>query len=687
MSLVPDPEISGLWTNPAWQPGTPGTFAVVVGVSAYPHLDGGTAPAQDNGQAWIRETRSLHQLYVSALTAQRFFDWLEQTYHYPKAPLARCWLLVAPNPAETAFEPRLAENVQSPTLAACSEALKAWRAAMRALPALAQRQSRAFFFFSGHGLQVHHGRQLLLPTDYLGGVEPNWDEALATSNLVYGLASLELEDRLYFVDACRNDLRELRAKKPEGRTILSEDEAAASYGGARMNAILYATATALQAWQPTDPASGLSLYGQALLDGLAGRPDIELVKLNGTRAVALYKLQGYARSRVVELLAEHQSDKVQPILLGGEAIQDEIVTELLPPPAIAGPPPIARRRPPPRTAAVRAADLRRMLDEPLARHDVELTDQRALWHSDYQVGHNIFGSERITELWQRTLRLYALSSRTPLDLDVIELRRVDHDAARQAYRLELAIAHDDPVGFWLQAGRGDGGEDRHGVVLPADHAGELVYRLAADVLRIDSSTEWDRRLLRLDAWLAPSSVGLAGQAAELWRTYASADVGAAVGEFEAGALRGMVRQKLLSPLTATIAALVLLRANRLDLVADWLRNLADWFPDLPDGAVLWAEQVLRQEPDRAQAVRLATVSLVRLNERGLPFTAEGFSYAASLVERLRRTELMPDELRERFEMLAERIDQALVWFRPNGLFAAYAGFGPDGLDTFLPPPR
>ena len=56
----------GLWEDDAYQPGEPGTFALVVGVSAYAHLDGGPTPA--------RQTYRLPQLAVSALTAVRFFD-------------------------------------------------------------------------------------------------------------------------------------------------------------------------------------------------------------------------------------------------------------------------------------------------------------------------------------------------------------------------------------------------------------------------------------------------------------------------------------------------------------------------------------------------------------------------------------------------------------------------------------
>ena len=65
MSLEARTTEPGLWVNPAWQAGTPGTFAVIIGVSAYPHLVG--------GEAEVSETFGLGQLRVSALTAYEVF--------------------------------------------------------------------------------------------------------------------------------------------------------------------------------------------------------------------------------------------------------------------------------------------------------------------------------------------------------------------------------------------------------------------------------------------------------------------------------------------------------------------------------------------------------------------------------------------------------------------------------------
>ncbi len=700
MNLRPDPATPGLWVNPAWQPGMPGSFAVVIGVSAYPHLDGGTEPARDDGQEWITEARTLRQLFVSALTARRFFDWLATGYSYAKAPIAQCWLLLSPTDAEIAHDPAITDHIAEPTLANCSEALKAWRAELRALPKPAQHESRAFFFFSGHGLQVHHGKHLLLPSSYLGGDEPSWDEAIGTSNLLYGLESLEIPDRFYFLDACRNDLPKLRAKRPEGQRILSEDEAALAFAGLRTGALLFATNSSLQAWQPTDPNDGVSLFGQAVLEGLAGQPDIELLQKDDRLAVVLTKLHGFTRERVLELMRQHQSLALQSVMLDGPRAEECTITELdpaaiaairpPPPPPPGRPPMIARARgtPPARSAASRGLDLRRMRADVLMHHKAPAPDQmRGLWARDFDIGHELFGSERVTDLWQNDTRVTALTGLQAVGADDIELLGVAYDDAARVYRLDVRIDVPDPLGYWVEAGGGMEGEERHGVVLPTDPSGPLTYRFEADIERLDGPNLYGRRLLRLDAWIAPSTAGPVGEAARLWRTYATADADTAVDEFEAGTMREMVRKKTSSPLAATVAGLVLLRAGRLDLVEDWLQNLSDWFPSLPDGAVLWAEQILRQEEDREKAVAEATRSLIRLNERGLPVTAEALSYAAGQTERLHRARrLIPETLITPFDTLRERLAEALVAFRPGGLFSSYAGFGKGGAYLLLPGP-
>src|SRR5262245_52265521 len=113
------------WKNPQWTDREPGTFAVVIGVSEYAHLSGGSGSA-------AREDFGLGQLKVSALTAYRVFEWLRDQYRCDDAPLARCWLALSPTPQECAQEPELADCPRA-TFEACELALNAWVTVMRGL--------------------------------------------------------------------------------------------------------------------------------------------------------------------------------------------------------------------------------------------------------------------------------------------------------------------------------------------------------------------------------------------------------------------------------------------------------------------------------------------------------------------------------------------------------------------------
>lgn len=78
--------------------------------------------------------------------------------------------------------------------------------------------------------------------------------------------------------------------------------------------------------------------------------------------------------------------------------------------------------------------------------------------------------------------------------------------------------------------------------------------------------------------------------------------------------------KLDDPCSATIAAYFLLSAANLERLHDWTDNLANWFPWMPDGAVIHAWHLLKQpkpNPDGARA------RLLEAEARGLPLYTYG----------------------------------------------------------------
>jgi hypothetical protein len=115
--------------------------------------------------------------------------------------------------------------------------------------------------------------------------------------------------------------------------------------------------------------------------------------------------------------------------------------------------------------------------------------------------------------------------------------------------------------------------------------------------------------------------------------------------------------------------------------------LGDWFPQHPDGSVLWAEQ-LRQMTltarDTQETMLERVEHLGRLAERGLPWLSDGLASAMDQLNDLADTNPLIGPL----ATLRERLRIAMRFHRPGGLFAVFAG-RPDvvGPHLLVPIPR
>jgi hypothetical protein len=687
MKLVPakdESEGPGLWIDPTWKPGTPATFAVIIGVSRYRHLKDGDKPTDPQGKAWIAEARELGQLHVSAITAFQAFCWVTGQYRH-KAPLARCWLLIAPTELE---KPLLtlpaggAARWAEPTWQNCEAAIRWWSHSMRQLPAAAAMESRGLFFFSGHGLESTQERQLLLPSDYLAAPEPNINAAISTSNLRYGLGSLKVNQQLFFVDACRNDHKELRGKEMVGAKILVEEDTSV-LSPDLLTPVLYSTGPGQRSWEYRDPTKGISLYGRALLDGLRGQPDIEIKGRGQESRIELSPLEQYVRARVQQQLVAAKSKERQIVRLGGQCDTSMAVTYVDQPA-----PPL-----PPTDIATRGGVLEEISRPKPPPFDAFITDMAiressatggfsTRWIDDWHEGHRLFGSESVTALWQERTKLWLLGKRqwrSPREIHIAEVARDDD---RDRYRVRLKIAEDETIGYWLQMIDEQG--TVHACMLPRDmptdprDVQEPVYEISFDR---SPGHEGVRRITYLQAGLGDQR-GPLSYAATVWRRYVTEHVAAAVQESEANALRDVIEEKIRSPLAATIAALVLLRANRLDrLPLQWLRNLATWFPQLPDGAVLLAERRLREMQTTKRETRLAlqeaAAYLLMVRDRGIPRTSETFDYAVSLVARLKHAKELAPRVRRDLNELESYLDNAMAFYRTGDLFISFSGLPAD----------
>lgn len=638
MTLIQDTANPARWTSPEWTPGTPGTFAVVIGASRYRHLL--------EGDAQVPQTYGLGQLYVCALTAHRFFRWLRDGYRNPAAPLAEVWLLLAPSAPERALAeadaPRDAEFVRhlqagvvEPTAVACEQAIREWFQAMQKLPQPSAEASRAFFFFTGHGLEVTQEEQVLLPSDYLQ--PPSIPEdAIAVRNLRDGLSAIPVRDQFFFLDACRNDHQALRALRLTGRPILSQPGSAQTYPERNLS-ILYGSAAGTQAWSPRDPKEGPSLFGQALLEGLQGETGVQ-VDCDGAPpvcAVLTYSLHAFVRSRVRALLEARGAAVRQYVPLGGSRIDNPPVTQVAAPPP--PPPPAADdvdRHPPffqPTLVTGEGWNLRAAPpdDAPPSLYDM-------------------VGSEQVTAALD-SLRVWSVREARWLDHAEYLVHRVEREPERRVFRVDLAIPS---VGgtFWMQL---DAGGVRLAGLLSDDAFGTPRYRI---LLFRDAD---EHRVTGMEVRLAPEQDGdLLRHAARLWDDYRDRNVREVAGSETMEHLEELLRGKMMSPLAATVAGLILLRAGALERMHDWPRNLAEWFPDRPDGAVIRAEQALRTgrgTPGEAREYARKAA------ERGLPVTSEAVGYLS--------THLRGGGLGTEATWLARR----LAYFQSGGLFTVLMG--------------
>jgi hypothetical protein len=135
----------------------------------------------------------------------------------------------------------------------------------------------------------------------------------------------------------------------------------------------------------------------------------------------------------------------------------------------------------------------------------------------------------------------------------------------------------------------------------------------------------------------------------------------------------LLRGKFESPIGAAIGAYALLRAGDIERLHDWTTNLCNQFPWLPDGVVILAEHLARIGKHQD-----ALTTLMRLPERGLPFTSSGLTYA---LNRLRQYEHLI--AKDRLHADSAAVDDLIAALARYGNFVdisrvilTFAGSGP-----------
>jgi hypothetical protein len=659
----------GRWSDPDWKPETPGAFAVIIGVSHYKHLPGGKGPV-------ARSTYGLPQLAVSALTANAFFDWLREKYEVPGCPLAHVWLLLAPTPAEVLAEPGKFSGYGEPTFANCRDAISLCRNEMQQMTPEQGRNSRCFFFFSGHGLEKETDNQILLPCDYLEGPAFNINQAISTNNIVKGFGSLPVSKFFYFVDACRSDASELRDFDVVGTPIL---QVSLAYRSNRelIAPIQYATTSGTTAWQPADPSGGISFFGQALIEGLqaTGRylphPPCDIL---------VYDLNRFVSRRVEEILSQYTEAHRQRVRMGG-MVADEVITTIQHPIPAAGPVP-------PAVGQMRAAGSE-------LRSSYDSSAMSLLEHHDL---HSVTDSEDMEGIL-RSIRVFSLKRKQWLDPTgaciIKKFARSEFDGnarpdRNRSYRISLGFV-DAADSYWFEV---RDYERTTGCVLPGDSPSQYPNPVEFD-LEIDLGPETIGRsptIRRFEALLSSDNRGELGEAAKIWDLYRRQDVNKAWELFRNTSLPytavSILANKVSSPLSATVAALLLVRGRKFvmerhDLLPGinnlpnnsskwlWIDNLSQLFPYLSDGSILWNEVLWDSESDFINGIAIRDVvrgTFEGLATRSLPFTVIGNAFLRSQIQ-----DAFSDSGFNPPEVLRERVAKVSSYALPTGLFVALSG--------------
>ena len=657
LEVVTQPPYGPVWENSDWDQSKPGTFAVVIGVSKYDHLpkDKVECDQEKKKEEDKQKFYGLCQLYVSALTAYRFFCWLKEKYRHPHLPLAKVWLLLAPTDTEIQQMPDLPQNsFRQPTFLNCKAAIGEWFTCINTLHPFVSEKSRTLFFFSGHGLEVG-GKQILLPSDYLEppGL-PDW--ALSTYNLWTGMKATPVPEHFFFLDACRNDHEKLKGLGIEGTQVLPPCLHARTDA---ISPIVYATGPGAAAWAPENPQQGISIFGRALVECLECHEGVGAWQDTQQRYwITFRQLEDYLEPRVAQLLQGAGLRTNQPVKIS-EAVGRRPICQVEPPLAKRG----FRR-------GMKPADALPTLDRVALPQGWRGPDDS--WKSTY----NIVQDKSMTELLCKA-KIYDLSTREWTDIqkavarEALTVQAIARTEDTYTYTIEVETRLPSPQ--WLEFVSPN--NQKAASLLLGDEYDHSRYTLRFDFMDQPSG----RVIAGLDVSLASLNEGVLGEAAKLWNQYRWSDVGEEATPAEFALLERLLLGKVESPPAATAAALLLLRGWRPDLLHNWLKNLATWFPERPDGWVIWVEQLLRTKQEKG--LEEAVTAFLTLEQLPLPLTSEGLIHASRQVGELLQfafpaPEHQTNEQRRRHEALKklqQRLNRALAVHRSGGFCAVFIG--------------
>jgi hypothetical protein len=714
--LRPVSDEAGVWRRAGAGPAAAGAHALVVGISEYPFLNGGSQAFR------VNDSHGLLQLQVSAKTAARIFAWLRKQGTIAGKPLQSCRLLLAPQRgAESDYVQRETDGHYGvPDFETLRRAVIEWGDEF--LMAGAGSDSASLFFFSGHGLE-HLSAPALLARDYLAPPgERGYRNAVGVRELREALRTFNVAASYYFIDACRNSTPELQRLTRGGQAILDPQSDPIVFPDP--NSWIQATAPGQLAYQKNDPGAEATFFGQALLEGLSGRaPSYRPYDLaSDPCALRFGELDLFVKERTRELLAEVNPQLTQSAKAGGDpydeaALLIEVPRSAFPPPSPPPRPSTGTGRPPRDGGIGRLGPI--IGFQSLGQSD---ETERDWWHSfppsppssppppppppspertfkdqlaraeslvpaavaiQGYVGslssldlHPGLRHKWLSERWADSFRVGLDDLGDPrLKVSLKTVRTTETSSMICVWADLLVPGSNSPRPQWLLLGGRQTGWRKMGVLLPVSPS-PLPIRAEAIFAKPERSTA---ELIQFSARIGPpdmlgpnddnrSSWDILWQAQQREAFLHVAAARDALVPFAAGAEEAL-RRKAASPVAAALGAALLLQVGADSHLHDWPRNLADLYGS-PDGAVLWAETLFRRgakpgKPEWHEAMRyFATMG--RRPPQLVPSLEIASARADWLRERSRRAAVTTE-----VRLALERLDEITLRLLPSGRFASF----------------
>lgn len=277
----------------------PGTHALVIGISAYRHLAGGTQPTPAGIETGMQQLRS------AARSASDVAQWLQaRPYRAPLPPLRSLRVLLSPGEGEVIADGYRDPDALRATRTHVEQALAGFWQVCRA-----HRDNHAIVYVAGHGIQLNKTGAVLLLEDFAAPerLQRLWGALdLAALQLAFNSAEAP-RHQFWFVDACRQLPAVARQFENLLGGALSLD--VPRLGSAESSLLLLSAITGTAAY---GLPGGRSLFAEALLqtlsDGAAAEgpnddlPDHWHVSVNGLLATLPKRVREAAR-----LLGREQS--------------------------------------------------------------------------------------------------------------------------------------------------------------------------------------------------------------------------------------------------------------------------------------------------------------------------------------------------------------------------------------------